>query len=154
MPTSRRSATSTTKQPPRPNKQHAAEPSNSTLHETGSRSGSPRGRKTPTPGRLQPSPDAPPHRVRKRLPSNVDATLGELETFPEAIQVSSTARLALEMARALDSKCSAAQKAMCAQRHTEAMTLLREKVPPALDKDEVDELTERRRSRLARRSGA
>jgi hypothetical protein len=62
--------------------------------------------------------------------------------------------MAVEMALMLDSRTSAAQKAMCGQRLHEAMIWLRSQLPPSQEADSVDELKERRRHRLARRANA
>jgi hypothetical protein len=147
--TSPPSANPATPNSPASKTKHASEQPNSTPPAPGRRTRS----NVSSDSHGHPRPVPPPQSDRT-FESNVDATWRELEELPNGLGRSATARMALEMALQLDSRCSAAQKAMCALRHYEAMLWLRSRVPPAQEGDFVDELRERRRRRLGGRSGA
>lgn len=90
--------------------------------------------------------------ARRKRPGGVVAGVeSELATFPAWIRELATARVALQLAREMDSPDnSATSKSMCARQLMDAMSALRALAPPRQEADGVDDIA---RKRAQRRSG-
>lgn len=84
----------------------------------------------------------------------VQADLDEIGQRDPALARSGLAASALSLAREMDDKNSATSKSMCARALREALDRLRELAPAERKKDKVDELSTRRKARLARSAAA
>lgn len=74
----------------------------------------------------------------------------DLKRLPEELAESALAASALAMAREIDrSSNSATSKSMCQARLQDSLRELRELAPPAEEADQLDDLSARRKARLA-----
>lgn len=82
----------------------------------------------------------------------VDAVLRDLSDVAERdprLAESTLAMSALSLAREMDSESSATSKSMCARALLETMNRLLELAPPAREGDGIDDLSARRKKRIA-----
>lgn len=77
------------------------------------------------------------------------ATRSDLAGMPGDLAGSALAASALELARGLDGPNSLTSKSMAAKAHSELMERLRELAPPVVQEDGLDEISARRRARIA-----
>lgn len=110
-------------------------------------------------------PPAKRSRVEKKTPAKtpeppsvvaaVDRDLAAIAKLDSRLAKSALAATATALARELDSKeTSATSKATCARALVATLTELRAQLPMAEEEDSVDELSDRRAARLARRPTA
>lgn len=86
---------------------------------------------------------------------SVERDLEAMRRRDPGVADSGCAAAALQLARELDSdRNSATSKAMCAKALLEMMETLRSQLPPAEERDRLDELAGRRSARLGRSSGS
>lgn len=95
-----------------------------------------------------PLPEAAPLHVVDGVLHDIEELAERDEGLAASALAASALQLAFEMANPYN---SATSKAMCAKALAEAMDRLRELAPPKKERDRVDDLAERRRSRRANR---
>lgn len=101
-------------------------------------------------GRARKKPD-----LELKAVDAVKRDLADIAKRDKALSESALAVLALAMARELDSaNNSATSKSMCAKQLREAIDRLRELAPEPEKKDDIDDLSRRRRDRRAGRPAA